>query len=190
MELIAAAKRKESEQPRSAKRALIGIAQMQKHGLTAGDLIRIYLASGSSNGNTDRPAVAFGTAWPSFLDAEDEIQLTDVALLNCQAKLGDRLAVERVVGPQAVAHSVAVSFTAPFASTEFTAIHAKEVLVDIGYVRPGMLVDIGISGTKRRMRVGSIELQNRAMDLDIDEGVVISREHTKVVVVEAPSEAL
>ncbi|KAJ2015627.1 AAA+-type ATPase [Coemansia sp. S680] len=163
---------------------------MQKHGLTAGDLIRIYLASGSSNGNTDRPAVAFGTAWPSFLDAEDEIQLTDVALLNCQAKLGDRLAVERVVGPQAVAHSVAVSFTAPFASTEFTAIHAKEVLVDIGYVRPGMLVDIGISGTKRRMRVGSIELQNRAMDLDIDEGVVISREHTKVVVVEAPSEAL
>ncbi|KAJ2755675.1 AAA+-type ATPase [Coemansia pectinata] len=193
MELVAAAKRKESEQPRTAKRALIGIAQMQKHGLTAGDLIRIYLTSGdgsNSNGSTHRPVVAFGTAWPSFLDAEDEIQLTGVALLNCQAKLGDRLAVERVVGPRPVAHSVAVSFTAPFASTEFTAIHAKEVLVDIGYVRPGMLVDIGINGTKRRMRVGSIELQNRAMDLDSGEGVVISREHTKVVVVEAPGEAL
>ncbi|KAJ1820067.1 AAA+-type ATPase [Coemansia sp. RSA 2675] len=188
MELIAAAKRKDAEQPRSAKRALIGIAHMQSHGLTAGDLIRIYLASSDSN-SADRPAVAFGTAWPSFLDAENEVQLTGVALLNCQAKLGDRLVVERVVGPQPVAHSVAVSFTAPFASTEFTAIHAKEVLVDIGYVRSGTVVDISINGTKRRMRVGSIELQSGSMSLGVGQGVVVSREHTTVVVAEASSAA-
>ncbi|KAJ2337445.1 AAA+-type ATPase [Coemansia sp. RSA 2681] len=196
MELIAAAKRKETDQPRSAKRALIGIAQMQRHGLTAGDLVRIYLADGSSS------AVAFGTAWPSFLDGEDEIQLAAVALLNCQAKLGDRLVVERVAGPQPVALSVAVSFTAPFASADFTAIHAKEVLVDVGYVRPGLLVDIGINGTKRRMRVGAIELaavsvsqeHSRAEIASISQecthAASISRERTKVVVVvdEAPAE--
>ncbi|KAJ2891091.1 AAA+-type ATPase, partial [Coemansia aciculifera] len=156
---------------------------MQRHGLTAGDLIRIFLADGSKG--ACKPAVAFATAWPSFMDADGEVQLTGVALINCQAKLGDRLVIERVVGPQPVAHSVAVTFTAPFASTDFTAIHAKEILVDVGYVRPGMLVDISVNGTKRRMRVGGIELQNGSMDFGASDGAAISREHTKVVVVAA-----
>ncbi|KAJ2892539.1 hypothetical protein GGI21_005584, partial [Coemansia aciculifera] len=150
---------------------------MQRHGLTAGDLIRIFLADGSKG--ACKPAVAFATAWPSFMDADGEVQLTGVALINCQAKLGDRLVIERVVGPQPVAHSVAVTFTAPFASTDFTAIHAKEILVDVGYVRPGMLVDISVNGTKRRMRVGGIELQNGSMDFGASDGAAISREHTK-----------
>ncbi|KAJ2746265.1 AAA+-type ATPase [Coemansia sp. BCRC 34301] len=157
---------------------------MQRYGLTAGDLIRVYLADCSSNSCSSRP-VAFGTAWPSFLDSDDEIQLAGVALLNCQARLGDRLVVERVAGPQPVAHSVAVSFTTPFASTDFTAIHAKEVLVDVGYVRSGLLVDVCINGTKRRMRVGAIELQGGAMDFGNGNGAAISRECTKVVVVAA-----
>ncbi|KAJ2471509.1 AAA+-type ATPase [Coemansia sp. RSA 2322] len=159
---------------------------MQKHGLTAGDLVRFYLASSSS---VERLA-AFGTAWPTFLDSDDEIQLSTVALLNCQAKLGDRLVVERVADPQPIARTVSVCFTAPFSPTDFTRIHTKEVLVDIGYARPGLLVDVSINGTKRRIRVGSMQLQNGdELSSPLGEGAAISRELTEVVIAEARSEA-
>ncbi|KAJ1946159.1 AAA+-type ATPase, partial [Linderina macrospora] len=169
--------RKESDRPRHNKRVMIGIERMQEHGLIAGDIVRLQLVDAK-----DDAPIAFGTAWPSFLGEDDEVQLSNVAMLNCQAQVGARLLVEKIAVVPAQATTVKVQFATPLSSDEFTRIYAKEVLVDVGCVTPNQLVDIMINGLNRRIRIISIEAEPGTM-LTAGTPAMISRENTKVVVV-------
>ncbi|KAJ1960599.1 AAA+-type ATPase [Dipsacomyces acuminosporus] len=120
---------------------------------------------------------------------DDEIQIPAAALINCKAKIGDKLAVERIEGPLKTADSVAVSFTSQFSSDDFTKIYAREVLVGIGYVRPGQLVDVSINGARRRLCVDSVYAGSSAEPLGESEGAIVSRDTTQVSIKKSKASA-
>ncbi|KAJ2827008.1 AAA+-type ATPase [Coemansia erecta] len=131
---------------------------MDDGGLVAGDIVRLSLAGKDGS-------VAFAIAWPSILCDRGEMQLTETAMLNCQAKAGDRLCVERVAAPPDEAQMITVSFTAPYPAHELPSAYVKGVLIELGCVWAGQLVDIDIGGATRRLRIGSVRLATKGVDL-------------------------
>ncbi|KAJ2716842.1 AAA+-type ATPase [Coemansia spiralis] len=178
MELIAA-RQPGPVRPERARRVLLDLGAMAGHGLTAGDVVRLQAA----NAGPESP-VAFGTAWPVALGAEGEVQLTDAALVNCQAKLGDTLRVERVAGALAEAQRITVCLAAQQAATrQLAPAYARETLVDMGCVWVGQLVDIALGGTRQRFRV--VQVQTAGAALAHGECAEVSSARTQVTVVES-----
>lgn len=181
MELVASLKKKEDiSRPRIAKRVLIPIGLMQGHGICAGDLVRLSLATDDTN--TDKPSIAFGAAWPSFTENPEEIQLSAITMSNCAAMVGNRIKVEPVRGrqlPLPVAQSVTIRYTANIASADY----AKEILLDVGVVRQGQLVDITANGLSQHIHISKIMLGHDANGLDTD-AVVVHKE-TEIIVSDA-----
>ncbi|KAJ2159430.1 AAA+-type ATPase [Coemansia sp. RSA 552] len=184
MDLVAA---RVSELGRNAesRRVLIDIPSMDSGGLVAGDVVRFHLADQAPG---DGP-VAFGIAWPSALGDTGKIQLTPTALLNCQAKLGDVLHVERARESPPVARQVAVSFTAPYPAEELPAAYVGGVLGDMGCVWPGQLVDVEIGGAKRRLRVDHVRLAQADKTLDPGSCATVVADSVQVDVCNGRSEA-
>ncbi|KAJ1952329.1 AAA+-type ATPase, partial [Linderina pennispora] len=150
---------------------------MQESAYVAGDIVRIQLADSNGKG-----PVTYGMAWPSFLGEVDEVQLSSVAMINCQAQVGARLLVEKIGDQPTQAKTVKVQFATPMSSDEFTKIYAKEVLVDVGCITPDQLVDIMVSGQNRRIRIISIEAESGNM-LSAGDPAIVSRDKTRVIVV-------
>ncbi|KAJ2289879.1 AAA+-type ATPase, partial [Coemansia sp. RSA 2706] len=148
---------------------------MDSGGLVAGDVIRYGLAS------QDGP-VSFATAWPSILSGCGEAQLTETAMLNCQAKAGDKLHVRRVASPLAEAQRVVVRFAAPYPTGELPDEYLNGVIHDVGCVWTGQLVDIRIGGASRRLRVDRIQLAPAGTELAAGECAVAVPALTQVVI--------
>ncbi|KAJ1734050.1 AAA+-type ATPase [Coemansia biformis] len=157
---------------------------MGANGLVAGDVVRFRPAGGAADG-----PVAFGTAWPLVLGEREEVQLTDAALLNCQAKLGDALLVERVAGPLATAQRVTVSLAARHGSGQLAGGYIKEALVDMGCVCPGQLVDIALGGNRQRIRIVSVRTAPAGTALLAGDCAVVSSDHTQVMVVDGDGDS-
>ncbi|KAJ2182105.1 AAA+-type ATPase [Coemansia sp. RSA 1807] len=159
------------------RRVLLDVVSMDDGGLVAGDIVRLSLSE------REGPA-AFGTAWPSILCNHGEMQLTETAMLNCQAKAGDRMRVERVTSSPLEAQRIAVSFTAPYPAHELPSTYAKGVLSEAGCVWLGQLVDVNIGGALRRLRVRSVRLATTGAELQIGKCALATPELLQVEIVD------
>ncbi|KAJ2788147.1 AAA+-type ATPase [Coemansia interrupta] len=168
MELAAVVVKKEPQRLRHTKRALIAIERMQSSGLSAGDIVRL-----TNNGTT-----AFATAWPSFVSEPDEVQLTATMLLNCNARVGDILRIDRV-DTMPTARQVSVTLNTEFSTRAFAEACVKESLVDVGCAYVGQRVDVSVNGIPRRLTVVKIELED-GTEPDISVGALVSRAKTHV----------
>ncbi|KAJ1723780.1 AAA+-type ATPase [Coemansia erecta] len=168
MELAVVVVKKEPQRLRYTKRALIAIERMQSSGLSAGDIVRL-----TNNGTT-----AFATAWPSFASELDEVQLTATMMLNCNARIGDILRVDRV-DTLPTARQVSVTLNTEFSTRAFAEACVKESLIDVGCAYVGQRVDVSVNGIPRRLKVVKVELEDGA-EPDISAGALVSRAATHV----------
>ncbi|KAJ2582309.1 AAA+-type ATPase, partial [Coemansia sp. RSA 1797] len=174
---LTATKILKSTETSNPRRVLLDVVSMDDGGLVAGDIVRLSLSE------REGPA-AFGTAWPSILCNHGEMQLTETAMLNCQAKAGDRMRVERVTSSPLEAQRIAVSFTAPYPAHELPSTYAKGVLSEAGCVWLGQLVDVNIGGALRRLRVRSVRLATTGAELQIGKCALATPELLQVEIVD------
>ncbi|KAJ2708604.1 AAA+-type ATPase, partial [Coemansia sp. D1744] len=174
---LTATKILKSTETSNPRRVLLDVVSMDDGGLVAGDIVRLSLSE--REGPT-----AFGTAWPSILCNHGEMQLTETAMLNCQAKAGDRMRVERVTSSPLEAQRIAVSFTAPYPAHELPSTYAKGVLSEAGCVWLGQLVDVNIGGALRRLRVRSVRLATTGAELQIGKCALATPELLQVEIVD------
>ncbi|KAJ1878157.1 hypothetical protein LPJ66_011946, partial [Kickxella alabastrina] len=125
----------------------------------------------------------YATAWPSFAGADGEVQVAPAALLNCGARVGDALRVERA-GALPVAERVDVALAGASSEPAVSEAAAAEALAGAGCVRPGQIVDVGVGGTARRLRVQRVVVGGR--ELGSEDGAAVARGRTRVAVAPAP----
>ncbi|KAJ2719489.1 AAA+-type ATPase [Coemansia sp. Benny D115] len=157
---------------------MLSIDMMQTHGISSGDLIR--LSTPSSH--------VYATAWPTFLGEPEQIRLSTVMLLNCNAQLGDQIHVSQANDALIpMASRVDVSIATEFPLPGFAEACAKETLVDLGVVRLGQLADISVNGIPRRLRITGIVLESgeSLKDATKIDGARVTRDGTLVQVVTA-----
>ncbi|KAJ2638583.1 AAA+-type ATPase [Coemansia sp. RSA 1286] len=171
MELVVSTFKKEPRRLRHAKRALISIEKMQASSLAAGNIVCLRNSANKEN-------FAYATAWPSFVNEADEMQVSATTLVNCGSRIGDLLQVEVIDKLPTAAH-IEVVLEAEFSTRMFGEACVKEALVEVGCVCANQLVDVSVNGVFRRMRIARVKLNN-GEDIPADSGAVVDRLKTQI----------
>ncbi|KAJ2872960.1 AAA+-type ATPase, partial [Coemansia asiatica] len=172
MELFVTTFKKEPQRLRHAKRALISIEKMQAHGLVAGDIVCL-------RNSASKYKFSYATAWPSFVNDVEEVQISATALINCESRIGDMLHIEAAEELPIAAH-VEIVLEAEFSTRAFGEACVKEALVEVGCICTGQFVDVSVNGVFRRMRVARVKLSSGESLLAENGGAIVERSETHV----------
>ncbi|KAJ1976083.1 AAA+-type ATPase [Dimargaris verticillata] len=155
-----------SNDSRSAHRIILPVARMRQAGLSIGDAAVVFpalpierqgdlLSNPSAETDTTLQPCFVGLAWPARTLDGTSIELSTVACLNAQLRLGDLCRVQRVHSPVLPAQAVEVACETcpPLLLTETLVQYLHDLLVRMGPLLPGTLFDMPFGGRTYRWRI-------------------------------------
>ncbi|OMJ19561.1 Spermatogenesis-associated protein 5 [Smittium culicis] len=141
--------KRNDEKKADENKIFISLTQLVNHSIYAGDLVIVKNTS-----NSVLHGIC-GIAWPSFTCEDSDVQLSNLARINLNVKLGDFVTVNKISHQIPHAKTVVVDLVSPTLKTFNDSLfnHISLYLENVAYVCKHNMFDISFGGDEKRFKI-------------------------------------